>query len=62
MRVIRDQPVHYLTESFVVDEGTWIRWAPRIWGQWNLDLKREILAACRDRLVRYFNHYVPGGF
>jgi hypothetical protein len=62
MRVIRDQPVHYLTESFVVDEGTWIRWAPRVWGQWNHDLKREILAACRDRLVRYFNRYVPGGF
>jgi hypothetical protein len=30
-RVIREQPVHYLTESFVIDEGAAVRWAPRIW-------------------------------
>ena len=62
MRVIRDQPVRYLTESFVLDEGNWIRWAPRIWTQWNSELKREILAASHDRLIRYFNRHVPGGF
>jgi hypothetical protein len=61
-RTIREQPVHYLGESFVIDEGTFIRWAPRIWQQWNSDLKREIHTACFDRLVRYFNRHVPGGY
>lgn len=61
-RVIRDQPVHYLTEKFVIDEGTSVRWAPRIWALWNSALQKEILTACSDRLVRYFNRHVPGGF
>ncbi len=30
-QVLREQPVHYLTESFVIDEASTIRWAPRIW-------------------------------
>jgi hypothetical protein len=61
-RIIREQPVRYLGESFVVNEGTSIRWAPRIWHQWNSDLKREIRTACFDRLVRYYNRHVPGGY
>jgi hypothetical protein len=61
-RVIRDQPVHYLSEAFVVDEGTSIRWSPRLWSLWNADVKREIQAACQDRLIRYFNRHVPGGY
>lgn len=61
-RIIREQPAHYLNESFVLDEGSSLRWAPRIWSQWNVDLKREIYAACFDRLVRYFNRHVPGGY
>jgi hypothetical protein len=61
-RVIREQPVHYFGDSFVLDEGTSIRWAARIWQQWNPDLKREIQTACFDRLIRYFNRHVPGGF
>jgi hypothetical protein len=61
-RIIRDQPVHYLTEQFVIDEGTVIRWAPRIWSLWNAELKREFEGACQDRLVRYFNRHVPGGY
>ncbi len=61
-RVIREQPVRYLTESFVIDEGTTIKWAPRIWSQWNSELSREIRTACMDRLIRYFNRHVPGGY
>lgn len=61
-RVIRTQPVHYLTGSFVIDEGTSIRWAPRIWSKWTSDLQREIRRACFDRLVRYFERNVPGGY
>jgi|HubBroStandDraft_6_1064221.scaffolds.fasta_scaffold301392_2 hypothetical protein len=61
-RIIHGQPVRHLTESFVIDEGTTIQWSPRIWGQWNPDLAREIRAACLDRLVRYFNRHVPGGY
>jgi len=60
-RVIRDQPVRLLTESFVIDEGRTVRWAPRILGRWNADLKREIRAASFDRLIRYFNRHA-GGF
>lgn len=61
-QVIREQPVHYLTESFVIDEGLTVRWAPRIWNLWDADLKREVLAASSDRLIRYFNRNVPGGY
>ncbi len=59
-RVIRDQPVHHLTEQFVIDEGTTIRWAPRIWARWNEELKREISFACLDRLRRYFDKHADG--
>jgi hypothetical protein len=60
--LIRKQPVHYLTESFVIDEVNSVRWAPRIWCQWNADLKHEIVAACQNRLIRYFERHVPGGY
>lgn len=61
-RIIREQPVLHLGESFLIDEGTSIRWAPRIRQAWNPDLKKEIHAACFDRLVRYFIRHVPGGY
>ena len=61
-RVIREQPVSHLTDSFVIDEVTTIRWSPRIWGQWSSELKQELRSACLDRLVRYFNRHVPGGY
>jgi hypothetical protein len=59
-RVIREQPVRFLSESFVIDEGRTIRWATRIWSIWNAELKREIHAACYDRLIRYFNRHAGG--
>jgi len=59
--VIREQPVRYLTEAFVIDEVVTIRWAAHIWRRWDADLKREIHAACFDRLIRYFNRHA-GGF
>jgi hypothetical protein len=59
-RVIRTQPVNYLTESFVIDEGVSIRWAPRIWVRWDDTLKREVSSAAFDRLVRYFDKYAGG--
>ncbi len=61
-RVIRTQPVHFLGESFVQDEGAAIRWAARIRRLWTSELKREIHAAAFDRLTRYFNRNVPGGY
>ena len=61
-RVIRDQPVHYITDQFVIDEGATIRWAPRIWSLWSPELKQEIRNTAHDRLVRYFIRYVPGGY
>lgn len=59
-RTIREQPVRFLTESFVVDEGASIRWASRILANWNPELKREIHAAAFDRLRRYFDRHVGG--
>lgn len=61
-RIICEQPVRHLGETFVLNEGGSIRWAPRIWHQWSSDLKREIHNACFDRLVRYYNRHVPGGY
>ena len=61
-RVIREQSVRYLTESFVVDEINSIRWAARIWSKWSEELREQIRSAAWDRLVRYFNKHVPGGF
>jgi hypothetical protein len=61
-RVIREQPVRYLTDRFVIDEGATIRWAPRIWCQWSADLQKEIRNAAFDRLMRYFTRNVPGGY
>lgn len=59
-RTIREQPVRYLTDSFVIDEGEEISWASRIWTRWDAELKREIQAACVDRLTRYFNRHAGG--
>lgn len=61
-RVIRDQPVRYLTTKFVIDEGMSIRWADRIWMRWSPVLKSEIQSAAFDRLQRYFQRNVPGGY
>jgi len=46
----REQPVHYLTDRFVVDEGTSLRWAPRIRQIWNRNLKTAIYEAAFDRI------------
>jgi hypothetical protein len=59
-RTIRQQPVRYLTEQFVVDEGLAIRWSPSIWRNWSEELKREIHMTSFDRLVRYFNRNAGG--
>jgi len=61
-RIIRNQPVRYLTADFVLDEGNAIRWSPRIWKQWSPLFKEQLRAAAFDRLVRYFNRHVPGGY
>ena len=58
---IRNMPVRRLTESFVLDEVSAIRWAPRIWRHWSEELKREIHGAALDRLMYYFNRHA-GGF
>jgi len=59
-RVIREQPVHYLTDLFLIDEVSSVRWAPRIWSLWNQELQREIRMASFDRLVRYFDRHAGG--
>jgi hypothetical protein len=60
--VIRDQPVQHLGKRFVIDEGAYIRWAPEILSQFTPQLKKELRDAAINRLVRYFDRYVPGGY
>jgi hypothetical protein len=57
---IRSMPVQKLGDSFVLDEGSSIRWAPRIWNHWSPELRREIHDAAFDRLRRYFDRYAGG--
>jgi len=59
-RSIRDMPVKHLTQSFMVDEGRSIRWAPRVWSNWTPELRREILSAASNRLILYFNRNAGG--
>ena len=59
-RTVREMPVRYLTDAFVIDEGSSIRWAPRVWSNWSPELKREILSAASNRLVWYFNQNAGG--
>lgn len=60
-RTIREMPVAHLTEAFVIDEGSSIRWAPRIWSNWGVGVKQEIHSAASNRLIWYFNQNA-GGF
>jgi hypothetical protein len=61
-QTIRQMPVAFLTPDFVIDEGSAIRWAPRIQSIWSPELKQQIARASQDRLVRYFTRHVPGGY
>jgi hypothetical protein len=60
--VLREQPIRHLGKKFVIDEGSYVRWAPDIWGQWAPNLRSELREAAMRRLVTYFQKYVPGGF
>jgi len=59
-RTIREMPVRHLTDAFVIDEGSSVCWAPRVWSNWNSELKQEVLAAASNRLVWYFNQNAGG--
>lgn len=65
---IRVMPVLHLTNRFLIDEVTSVRWAPAIWEKWSTGLKEEIIITATMRLVEYFNrinesqgHQKPGG-
>jgi Endonuclease NucS len=58
--VIRSMPVRKLTEAFVIDEVTKIRWADRIWRNWSPEWKREVRDASLDRLRRYYDRNAGG--
>jgi hypothetical protein len=59
-RTVRVMPVRHLTQDFVIDEGSSIRWAPRVWSNWTPELKQEILSAASNRLIWYFNQNAGG--
>jgi hypothetical protein len=58
---IREQPVKRLGSKYFIDEVDSIRWAPAIWSQWSIELRKEIRDTAFNRLVDYFNRYA-GGF
>jgi hypothetical protein len=60
--VIRTQPIARLGEKFLIDEGSSVQWAPEIRSRWTPELQRELREAAMQRLIRYFDKYVPGGF
>ena len=59
--VIRTMPARKLTDAFVIDEVSTVRWADRIWKHWGPQLQREVRDACLDRLRRYYDRNA-GGF
>jgi len=61
-RTIVDQPLHYISPELVVKNGAEISWAPRVYSAWSEQVRGEVRRAAFDRLVRYFERNVPGGF
>ena len=61
-RTIVDQPLHYISPELVVRIGAEISWAPRVLSVWSEQVRADIRRAAFDRLVRYFDRNVPGGF
>jgi hypothetical protein len=61
-RTIIDQPLHYISPELVVKVGEQISWAPRVWSVWSDRMRDEMHRAAFDRLVRYYDRNVPGGF
>ena len=61
-RIVVDQPLHYINPELVVRMGEQIGWAPRVREVWSDQLREELRRAAFDRLVRYFDRNVPGGF
>ena len=61
-RTVVDQPLRYISTELVVRVGEQIGWAPRVLAVWSDQLRGELRRAAFDRLVRYFDRNVPGGF
>jgi Endonuclease NucS len=61
-RTMIDQPLHYISPELVVRVGEQISWAPRVWAVWSDQMRDEMRRAALDRLVRYYDRNVPGGF
>lgn len=60
--VILAQPVARLGKKFLIDEGASVSWAPEVLSKWSPQLQKEIRDAAMNRLINYFQRYVPGGF
>ena len=61
-RTVVDQPLHYINPELVVRLETHISWAPRVLSVWSDQLRGELRRAACDRLIKYFDRNVPGGF
>lgn len=61
-RTVAEQPLRYISAELVVRVGEQISWASRVLAVWSDQLRDELRRAAFDRLVRYFDRNVPGGF
>lgn len=61
-RTVVDQPLHYISTELVSSTGQQISWAPRVCAIWSDQMRAELRRSAFDRLVRYFDRNVPGGF
>lgn len=55
---IVDQPLHYIRPELIVKIGS----APRVLSAWPEQVRADVCRAALDRLVRYFDRNVSGGF
>ena len=61
-RTVVDQPLRYISPELVVRVDEQISWAPRVWAVWSDQLRDEVRRAAFDRVARYFDRNVPGGY
>lgn len=61
-RTVVDQPLRYINPQLVTHDSRGVNWASRIRAVWSEQVRQEIRHAAFDRLIRYFDRNVPGGY
>jgi hypothetical protein len=61
-RTLVEQPLHYISPALIIREGNQVAWAPRVMPNWDEQLRSEIRRTAFERLARYYERNVPGGY